>query len=212
MPSRADDASSQRIRASGNAPVQRSNGAHECMRKRRLPGTLIGLSCVAMGKGDRQDSSVVGAAKSILRQPLPTGRITPQSFETAAQEIFLQLLRYDTAKMVENPQACFFEVAAGLASGVGAPFSSHRASTKGGRRERKPVHSPTSWLDDQREIELTLLTLSEPERQILKLQFFEELNDAEITNRLGVSGRVVTRALAKGCHRLLGRLVPRRAG
>jgi RNA polymerase sigma factor (sigma-70 family) len=174
-----------------------------------------------MTKHDRQDSSVRGKGKSLGKGQRPPEkvagyhRITPSSSETAVQEIFLRLRRYDSAELVENPQACLFKVAAGVTEeGAFRYLNAERlemARLADGPNDRPP-HVRMSWLDDQDEIEQALLALRGQEREVLKLQFIEGLSHAQITKRLGVTEWVVRRVLAKGYRQLTGKLAPRRAG
>jgi RNA polymerase sigma-70 factor (ECF subfamily) len=131
--------------------------------------------------------------------------VRPADYDDVAQEVFLRLLRYDAARIVEHPQAYLFKMAANVA----AEWSI--------RASNRQVHEP-HWLaslvaedrpDDaldceaaQREIKRALNTLSPRERAILKLYFEEGLGQAEIAHRLGVSFRVVRRDFEKSYAKL----------
>jgi RNA polymerase sigma factor (sigma-70 family) len=136
---------------------------------------------------------------------LGRGAVAVSDLDDVAQEVFLRLLRYDRAELVEHPQAYLFKVAANVAAEW-----SIRA------RHRHP-HEP-KWLGDllaqdspddnvahamvQAEIERALNTLPLRHREILKLQFAEGLGQAEIAVRLGVTPRSVKRSLAKSYSKL----------
>lgn len=116
--------------------------------------------------------------------------------DDVAQEVFLRLMRYETADVVRHPQAYIFKMAANVAA-EWAIRSRHRLA-----------HEPR-WLDNlvaqdtieeafdtevvQREIKRALETLTARERAILKLHFEEGLSKPEIAARLAVSPRIVQR-------------------
>jgi RNA polymerase sigma factor (sigma-70 family) len=131
--------------------------------------------------------------------------VRPVDLDDVAQEVFLRLLRYDTAEIVEHPQAYLFKMAANVA----AEWSIRS-------RNRLP-HEP-HWLaalvaedrpDDaldsevaQLEIQRALGTLSPRERATLKLYFEEGLSQAEIARHLGISFRIVRRDFEKSYAKL----------
>ncbi len=133
------------------------------------------------------------------------GAIRPADFDDVSQEVFLRLLRYDAAHIVENPQAYLFKMAANVA----AEWSI--------RSSNRLAHEP-QWLaslvaedrlDDaldcevaQHEIKRAIDTLSARERAILKLHFEDGLTHAQIAERLQISFRVVRRDFEKSYERL----------
>jgi len=62
-------------------------------------------------------------------------------------------------------------------------------------------------IDDQSAIADLLATLPDREREIVELRFFEELSQAEIAERIGISQMHVSRLLRVTLDRLRGRLV-----
>lgn len=116
--------------------------------------------------------------------------------DDVAQEVFLRLLRYESAEVVQHPQAYIFKMAANVAA-EWAIRSRHRLA-----------HEPR-WLDTlvardtveeafdneviQREIKRAIATLTRRESAILKLHFEEGLSKSEIALRLSISRRVVQR-------------------
>jgi RNA polymerase sigma-70 factor (ECF subfamily) len=131
--------------------------------------------------------------------------VRPADFDDVAQEVFLRLLRYDAAQIVEHPQAYLFK----MASNVAAEWSIRSSN----RLHHEPhwlatlaaEDSPERALDSevaQLEILRALNTLSPRERAILKLYFEEGLTQAEIATRLGVSFRIVRRDFEKSYGKL----------
>jgi RNA polymerase sigma factor (sigma-70 family) len=124
------------------------------------------------------------------------GAVRVADLDDIAQEVFLRLLRYESAEVVQHPQAYIFKMAANVAA-EWAIRSRHRLA-----------HEPR-WLNNlvaqdsideafdslvvQREIKRALEALTARERAILKLHFEEGLSKAEIALRLGLSPRVVQR-------------------
>lgn len=113
-----------------------------------------------------------------------------------AQEVFLRLLRYGSAELVEHPQAYLFKVAANV-------------SAEWALRARNRFEHDPRWLDllvsddqlddyfdsevVQREIQRALRTLTEREQQVIRLHFEDGLTHREIALRLGVTLRIVRR-------------------
>ena len=137
--------------------------------------------------------------------------IPPRDLDDVAQEVFLRLMRYGRAEFVENPQAYLFKTAANVA-------------TEWSIRYRTTGERELAWLEDngsdnstdgdvgrletEEEIVKALLALRPRQREVLKLQFFEGLSHAQTAERLGVTERVVKRALAKSYQRLRRQLLP----
>lgn len=133
------------------------------------------------------------------------GAVRPADFDDVAQEVFLRLLRYDTAQIVEHPQAYLFKMAANVAaewsirSANRLPHESQwLASLVADQRPEEALDSETA----QQEIKRALDTLSPRERAVLKLYFEEGLSQQEIAMRLGVSFRIVRRDFEKSYARL----------
>lgn len=144
--------------------------------------------------------------RSPLRQFLAgRGVVRVADLDDVAQEVFLRLLRYESAEVVQHPQAYLFKIA----SNVSAEWAI--------RARHRLEHEPR-WLnalvaDDelqdtfdsqvvQREIRRAIDTLSPRERQIIKLHFEESLTQPQIALRLGLSLRVVRRDSEKSYEKL----------
>jgi RNA polymerase sigma factor (sigma-70 family) len=131
--------------------------------------------------------------------------------EDVAQEVFLRLLRYDKADLIEYPQAYVFKVA----SNVAAEWSIRS------RHQRPHDHK---WLANltgtdqpelqvvlaqfQTEVERGLNTLSPRQREVLHLFFTDDLTHGEIALRLGETLRSVRRQFAKSYEKLRHELDP----
>src|SRR5579872_284171 len=128
-----------------------------------------------------------------------------------AQEVFLRLMRYDSAELVECPQAYLYKIAANVA----AEWS---IRSRYARR-----HEP-EWLSDlvaedrpeehaeralvQAEVARAVRTLNARQQQVLKLLFSEAMGHAQIAERLGTTPRSIKRIVTKSYHRLRHELKP----
>lgn len=128
-----------------------------------------------------------------------------------SQEVFLRLLRYNQAELVQHPQAYLFKMAANVA-----------AEWSISARARRPHDS--KWLADlhggdlpedaaarakaEEEMERAINTLPPRQREVLKLQFYEGLAYAEIAERLGTTPRAVKRSVIKSYQKLRSELNP----
>jgi len=124
------------------------------------------------------------------------GAVRVADLDDVAQEVFLRLLRYESAEVVQHPQAYIFKMAANVAA-EWALRSRHRLAHEP-RWLSTLVAQDTveETLDNQvvqREIKRAIGMLTARERAILKLRFEEGLSKAEIATRLGLSLRVVQR-------------------
>lgn len=136
---------------------------------------------------------------------------TRADVEDISQEVFLRLLRYNQAELVQHPQAYLFK----MASNVAAEWSI-------AARARRPHDS--KWLSDLRagdlpedaaarakaeeEMERAINSLPPRQREVLKLQFYEGLSYAEIAERLGTTPRAVKRNVIKSYQKLRSELNP----
>jgi RNA polymerase sigma factor (sigma-70 family) len=137
------------------------------------------------------------------------GAIRVADLDDISQEVFLRLLRYDSAEVIEHPQAYLQRVAANVAA-EWAVRASHRLD-----------HDPR-WLDAlvadssledqldravvQREIKNALMTLSPRERSVLRLHFEEGQSYSEIAAHLGLTLRIVRRDFESSFRKLRGEL------
>lgn len=137
------------------------------------------------------------------------GAVRSADLDDVAQEVFIRLLRYDRAELVEHPQAYLFKMALNVAA-------------EWAIRVRNTQPHDASWLtallaDAQADdaalhdathdaIERALNTLTSRQREVLKLQFTEELGHAEIAARVGTTQRSVKRILMKSYGKLRSEL------
>jgi RNA polymerase sigma-70 factor (ECF subfamily) len=125
--------------------------------------------------------------------------------DDVAQEVFLRLLRYERAELVEHPQAYLFKMAANVA----AEWAIRARHTNPHEpkwlveltAEDEPEENVTRVVA-QHEVERALSTLTQRQREVLQLQYSEGLGHAEIAERLGTTKRTVKRILAKSYERL----------
>jgi len=137
------------------------------------------------------------------------GAVRVADLDDISQEVFLRLLRYDSAEVVEHPQAYLQRIAANVAA-EWAVRARHRLK-----------HDPR-WLDAlvseglpedqldrtvvQREIKRALMTLSPRERSVLRLHFEEGQSYSEIAAQLGLTLRIVRRDFESSFRKLRGEL------
>jgi RNA polymerase sigma factor (sigma-70 family) len=131
--------------------------------------------------------------------------VRPADFDDVAQEVFLRLLRYDAAQIVEHPQAYLFKMAANVAAEWSIRSSNRLAHEPHWLTSLAAEDRPDEALDcetAQLEIKRALNTLSPRERTILKLYFEEGLSQADIARHLGISFRIVRRDFEKSYGKL----------
>ena len=133
------------------------------------------------------------------------GVVRVADLDDVAQEVFLRLLRYESAEVVEHPQAYLFKIAANV-------------SAEWAIRARHRLEHDPRWLDAlvaedvlqdtfdamviQREIKRAIETLTPRERQIIRLHFDESLSQPQIALRLGLTLRIVRRDFEKSYDKL----------
>jgi RNA polymerase sigma factor (sigma-70 family) len=150
--------------------------------------------------------------RSPLRKFL-SGKVGARSgdLDDIAQEVFLRLLRYERAELVEHPQAYLFRIA----SNVAAEWSirarvrhPHDAKWLESLRAESAPEDDVAQVGAQEEIERALNALAARERQALSLQFSEGLGYAEIAERMQCSRRTVKRIVIKSYQKLRLELSP----
>jgi RNA polymerase sigma-70 factor (ECF subfamily) len=139
------------------------------------------------------------------------GAVPAADLDDAAQEVFLRLMRYDRADIIEYPQAYLYKVASNVAS-------------EWAIRARNTHPHDSKWLDVllaadqpehtvsrdemQDEVRRAIERLRPRQREVLKLHYSEGLGHAEIAERLGTTQRSVKRILIKSYHTLRHDLKP----
>jgi len=133
------------------------------------------------------------------------GRLSDADVDDIAQEVFLRLLRYDSAELVGNPQGYLFTVAANVATEWSVRAHRRRPHSADWLEEvifEDPAEMETANKWTQRQLLKVLSGVPTRAREILRLHFHEELTHAQIAARLGVSRRIVKRDLIASYERL----------
>jgi len=124
------------------------------------------------------------------------GAVRVADLDDIGQEVFLRLLRYESAEVIQHPQAYIFKMAANVAA-EWAIRSRHRLAHEPRWLNSLVAHDSVEEAFDsqvvQREIKRALATLTARECAVVRLYFEEGLSKAEIALRLGLSLRVVQR-------------------
>jgi RNA polymerase sigma-70 factor (ECF subfamily) len=133
------------------------------------------------------------------------GAVRVADLDDVAQEVFLRLLRYETAEVVQHPQAYIFKMAANVVA-EWAIRSRHRLAHEprwlNGLIAQDTIEETFDNQVVQREIKRAIETLTARQSAIVKLHFEEGLSKAEIALRLGLSPRVVQRDFETSYSRL----------
>lgn len=144
--------------------------------------------------------------RSPLRKFLRSrGVLRTADLDDVAQKVFLRLMRYKRTELIENPQAYLYK----MASNVFAEWAIRVRNTQpheskwlvGLVAADQPEHE-AGRNELQEEIEFALRRLSVRQREILKLQCYENLSRTEIAQRLGTTERSVKRVLMKSYEQL----------
>jgi RNA polymerase sigma factor (sigma-70 family) len=133
------------------------------------------------------------------------GAVSGADVNDVAQEVFLRLLRYDRAELIEYPQAYLFKMAANVANEWALRHRSrrpHESKWLTGLLAEDSPEAEAAQAEACAEVERALGLLTARQRAILKLQFGEGLGRAEIAARLGMTERAVKRDLMKSYEKL----------
>ena len=131
--------------------------------------------------------------------------VSASDLDDVSQEVFLRLLRYDNAELIEHPQAYLFRMASNVA-GEWALRSRHRHPHDA--RWLVDLHAES---DPEREVarqtanerlRQAICTLPPRQREVVRLHFGEGLARAQVAERLETSERVVKRDLINAYSRL----------
>jgi RNA polymerase sigma factor (sigma-70 family) len=139
------------------------------------------------------------------------GAVRVADLDDVSQEVFLRLLRYDNAEIVEHPRAYLFRMAANVVA-EWALRSRHQLAHEPRWLSELMVDDRLAEVLDgeaaQREIARALSTLTARERAILKLHFEEGLSHARIAERLRLTERVVRRDFERSYAKLRREINP----
>jgi RNA polymerase sigma-70 factor (ECF subfamily) len=120
--------------------------------------------------------------------------------DDVAQEVFLRLMRYERAELVENPQAYLYKMASNVAAEWairGRNSRPHESKWLEGLSAGVSSQTGADQLDLQSEVERALQTLDPRQREVLKLYFFEGLSRTQIAQKIGLTERTVKRTIIK---------------
>lgn len=116
-----------------------------------------------------------------------------------AQEVFLRLLRYNRAELIDFPQAYLYKIAANVSAEWATRSSRRMPHSSAWLTELADTLSPQ--LDAEREmanaeLQRAINALPSRSRTILRLHFGEGICHEEIALRMGLTRRIVKRDLA----------------
>jgi RNA polymerase sigma factor (sigma-70 family) len=135
--------------------------------------------------------------------------------DDVGQEVFLRLMRYETAELIEHPQAYLYKVASNVATEWSIRARNrqpHDEKWVASLIDNEQLESQMMRNQSEREIERALNTLTPYQREVLRLYFVEELPYVEIATRLGESVRSITRQFRKSYDKLRHELDPELLG
>jgi RNA polymerase sigma factor (sigma-70 family) len=136
-----------------------------------------------------------------LHRFLSKRRFIESDIKDVCQEVYLRLLRFERAEVIQNPLSYLFRVAANVAhdfrlrQAQWTPLAADQL--EGPMTDPGPEHL-LDIEDRNRRLAVVLATLPPLPRAALVLHSQEELTYEEIAARLGVTRRVVKRAIARG--------------
>ena len=135
--------------------------------------------------------------------------------DDVAQEVFLRLMRYEKAELVEHPQAYLYKVASNVATEWSIRARNRHAHDEKWLAQLIDLEQPENQLERAEsadEIERALNTLTPYQREVLKLFFVSGKSYVEIAAQLGESVRSVTRQFRKSYDKLRQELDPELLG
>jgi len=148
-----------------------------------------------------------------LHRFLSKRQFIESDIKDVCQEVYLRLLRFERTEVIHNPMAYLFRVAANVAHDFRLRQAKWIPLEAEQLEEPAPEPGPEQLLDAEyriRRLTQMLATLPPLSRAALVLHAQEELTYEEIATRLGVTRRVVKRAIARGyelAREFLGKMV-----
>jgi RNA polymerase sigma factor (sigma-70 family) len=136
-----------------------------------------------------------------LHRFLSKRRLIESDIKDVCQEVYMRLLRFERTEVIQNPMAYLFRVAANVAHDFRLRQAQWTPLKAEQLEEPTADPGPEQLLDAEyrsRRVAEVLASLPALPRAALVLRLQEELTYEEIAGRLGVSRRVVKRAIARG--------------
>lgn len=133
------------------------------------------------------------------------GGVRGADLDDIGQEVFLRLLRYERAELVERPQAYLFKIASNVAAEWAIRARSRYPHDAEWLMELTTEVQPDETVAQEAarsQVERAIERLPPRQREVLALHFGEGLGHAQIALRIGSSQRVVKRELVKSYARL----------
>jgi RNA polymerase sigma factor (sigma-70 family) len=141
-----------------------------------------------------------------LRRWLGSRRRIPKAeIDDVAQDVFLRLIHYDRAHVVESPQAYLFRVAANVANEWALRARNQRPHNPKWLADLTLDDEPTlETVRDQSRAQVTRAILALPPRmrEVLRLKFRHDMTIAQIAEQLGLHPVTVKRDLMQSYVRL----------
>lgn len=125
---------------------------------------------------------------------------TAADIEDIAQEVFVRLIQYDRADLVDHPKAYLFKIAANVSAEWAVRSSRRMPHDSAWLTELVDTLSPDTEVEREDRDERTrsaLQALPARAREILRLHFGEGLTHQEVAATLGVTRKVVKRDMAR---------------
>jgi RNA polymerase sigma factor (sigma-70 family) len=125
---------------------------------------------------------------------------TSADIDDIAQEVFLRLIQYDRAELVDHPKTYLFKIAANISADWAVRSCRRMPHDAAWLTELVDALSPDAQLerdDAEEQIRLALEALPVRAKEILRLHFGEGMNHQEIAAALGVTRKIVKRDVAR---------------
>lgn len=170
----------------------------------RPTSSLRPLPAAEQPTADQVPPGVGGWAREYaadLHRFLSKRQFIESDIKDVCQEVYLRLLRFERTEVIQNPMAYLFRVAANVAHDFRLRQVQWTPLEAEQLEEPAPDPGPEQLLDAEyrnRRLAEMLATLPPLSRAALVLHSQEELTYEEIAARLGVTRRVVKRAIARG--------------
>lgn len=138
-----------------------------------------------------------------LKRFLAKRRLIESDIKDICQEVYLRLLRFERSQVIQNPHAYLFRVAANVAHDFKlrrpqwASLESEQLENVAGDDHPDP-EAVAEAAYRSRCLMQVMSELPPLPRAAIALQFYDGLSYTQIAERLGVSQRVVKRAIARG--------------